>query len=95
MPHQPRALERLSAVPAGNVLALAGLDTSILKAATLVSAPAAPPLAPLTFQAAPIVRVALEPVRPGDMGALGAGLKMLNRWVWFGNGGWVGGWIRV
>jgi hypothetical protein len=75
-----RSLERLSSVPAGNVLALSGLETSILKSATLSSSPACLPLAPMTFQAAPIVRVALEPSCPTDMAALAAGLKLLNRW---------------
>lgn len=75
-----RALERLSSVPAGNVLALAGLETTILKSATLSSSPACLPLAPMTFQAAPIVRVALEPSCPTDMAALTQGLKLLNRW---------------
>jgi ribosome assembly protein 1 len=74
-----RSLERLSSVPAGNVLALSGLETAILKSATLCSSPAALPLAPMTFQAAPIVRVALEPSCPSDMAALAQGLKLLNR----------------
>lgn len=74
-----RSLERLCAVPAGNVLALSGLETTILKSATLSSSPACLPLAPMTFQAAPIVRVALEPSCPTDMAALTQGLKLLNR----------------
>lgn len=74
-----RALERLPCVPAGNVCAIAGLETCILKSATLACSPAALPLAAMTFQAAPIVRVALEPAQPGDMAALAEGLKLLNR----------------
>lgn len=79
LPLLSRSLERLSAVPAGNVLALSGLETTILKSATLSSSPACLPLAPMTFQAAPIVRVALEPSCPTDMAALAQGLKLLNR----------------
>lgn len=45
-----RALERLPAVPAGNVLAIAGLESAVLKSATLSSTPAARPLAPMVFQ---------------------------------------------
>lgn len=45
-----RALERLPAVPAGNVLAIAGLDACILKSATLSDSPCCSPLAPMTFQ---------------------------------------------
>ena len=37
-------------MPAGNVLAIGGLDTAILKSATLSSSPAARPLAPMLFQ---------------------------------------------
>lgn len=46
-----RGLERLSEVPAGCVLAIGGLDRCILKSATLSSAPACRPLAPMLFQA--------------------------------------------
>lgn len=74
-----RALERLGSVPAGCVLALGGLDTAILKSATLSSSPAVRPLAPMTFQAAPIVRVAVEPVAPADLPRLVEGLRLLNR----------------
>lgn len=43
-------LERLSCVPAGNILALEGFEDTILKTATLCSSPACPPMAPMTFQ---------------------------------------------
>lgn len=74
-----RGLEWLSSVSAGNVLALAGLDTSILKSATVASTPLCRPLAPLLFQSAPIVRVAVEPAHPGDMPKLVEGLRLLHR----------------
>jgi ribosome assembly protein 1 len=45
-----RALERLPAVPAGNVLAMAGLEAAVLKTATLAGTPCARPLAPMVFQ---------------------------------------------
>lgn len=47
-------------VPAGNVLAISGLDSAVLKSATLSSTPACRPLAPLMFQAAAIVMVGAE-----------------------------------
>eukprot|EP00873_Tetraselmis_striata_P038957 jgi/Tetstr1/459221/TSEL_000031.t1 len=72
-------LERLASVPAGNVLALAGFEDSILKTATLASTPCCPPMAAMTFQAAPIVRVAVEPVRATEIQALRRGLLLLNR----------------
>ncbi|KAG2439846.1 hypothetical protein HYH02_010478 [Chlamydomonas schloesseri] len=74
-----RALERVDKVPAGNVLAIAGLEAAVLKSATLASTPACRPLAPLMFQAAAIVMVAVEPVHPSDLPALVRGLQLLNR----------------
>lgn len=74
-----RGLECLAEVPAGNVLAVGGLDTAILKSATVASTPLCRPLAPLLFQATPIVRVAVEPARPGDMPALVEGLRLLHK----------------
>jgi ribosome assembly protein 1 len=74
-----RHLERLPRVPAGSVLALAGLEAAVLKTATLSSVPLCPPLAPMAFQAAPIVRVAVEPARPADLPRLAEGLRLLNR----------------
>jgi ribosome assembly protein 1 len=74
-----RGLQPLACAPAGAVVALAGLDTSVLKCATLASCAAAPPLRGMYLQAAPTVRVALEPTRAGDLPALLRGLSLLNR----------------
>ncbi|CAK0786123.1 hypothetical protein CVIRNUC_009336 [Coccomyxa viridis] len=74
-----RGLERLSDVPAGCVLAIGGLERCILKSATLSSTPACRPLAPMLFQASPIVRVAVEPARPTEMAQLEEGLRLLNQ----------------
>ena len=41
-------------VPAGNILAIAGLDLAILKSATVASTPLCRPLAPMLFQARPL-----------------------------------------
>jgi translation elongation factor EF-G len=51
-----RALQRISAVPSGNVLALRGVSDSILKSATLAGSPAAFPLAPVERAADTIVQ---------------------------------------
>ncbi len=67
-------------VPAGNVLALAGLDMAILKSATVASSALCRPLAPMLFQSAPIVRVA-----GGQVGCVGA----LMAW-WGEEGAWGG-----
>ncbi len=74
-----RGLERLPYVPAGNVLAISGLDHAILKSATVSSTTLCRPIAPLLFQSAAIVRVAVEPAHPGDMPALAEGLRLLHR----------------
>ncbi|KAK9869094.1 hypothetical protein WJX84_011258 [Apatococcus fuscideae] len=74
-----RGLERLAEVPAGNVLGIGGLGTAILKSATLSSTPLCRPLAPMLFQAAPIVRVAVEPAHPTEMQQLVDGLRLLNQ----------------
>lgn len=46
-----RGLERLANVAAGNIVAIGGLETAILKCATLSSTLAASPMAPMMFQA--------------------------------------------
>lgn len=74
-----RGLEPKSSIAAGNVVAIKGLGQHILKSATLSTTPFCWPFASMSFQAAPIVRVAIEPSDPSDMGALARGLRLLNR----------------
>lgn len=74
-----RGLEPKSTVSAGNIVAIRGLGQHILKSGTLSTTPICWPFARMSFQAAPIVRVAIEPSDPSDMGALARGLRLLNR----------------
>ena len=87
-----RGLHPLASAPAGSIVALSGLDTSILKCATLLCDPGAPlaqeagpalvharPFRGMFFQAAPVVRVALEPAAAADLPQLLRGLRLLNR----------------
>ena len=74
-----RALEPVESVPAGNLVAIAGLSSRILKSATLASTPLSRALAPMSFPAAPIVRVAVEPSCATDLPQLEAGLRLLNQ----------------
>ncbi|XP_075414176.1 elongation factor-like GTPase 1 isoform X1 [Tenrec ecaudatus] len=74
-----RELEYLEEVPPGNVLGIGGLQDSVLKSATLCSVPSCPPFIPLSFEATPIVRVAVEPKHPGEMPQLVKGMKLLNQ----------------
>lgn len=69
----------VDSVPAGNVLAIGGLDTHVLKSATLSSVKMCAPFGNMMFQVAPIVKVAVEPVNVADMPALAEGLRLLDR----------------
>ena len=74
-----RELEALDSVTAGNVLGIAGLESHVLKSATVSSTAACPPFTALPIEARPIVRVAVEPVHPADMPALARGMRLLNQ----------------
>ncbi|XP_046508398.1 elongation factor-like GTPase 1 isoform X3 [Equus quagga] len=74
-----RELEALEEVPPGNVLGIGGLQDFVLKSATLCSSPCCPPFIPLSFEATPIVRVAVEPKHPSEMPQLVRGMKLLNQ----------------
>ena len=67
----------VDAVPAGNVLGVAGLEC-VIKSATVSSSLACPAFRAMSFAAAPIVKVAIEPVHASDMPALVRGMKLLN-----------------
>ncbi|KAF9431766.1 Cytoplasmic GTPase/eEF2-like protein (ribosomal biogenesis) [Entomortierella beljakovae] len=76
-----RDLIGLEEVPAGNVFGIGGLDGHILKFGTLWSADweNGQNLVRKGLEAAPIVRVALEPEDPSQMQQLVRGLQLLNQ----------------
>ena len=74
-----RELISLDSVPAGNVFGISGLEGKILKNGTVCSVSPGVNLAGVQLGSAPIVRVALEPVWPGDLPKLVEGLKLLNQ----------------
>lgn len=74
-----RGVMAVESVPAGNVLGIAGLNGHILKSATISSTLACPSFRPMSFMAAPILRVAIEPFHASDMTALSCGMKLLNQ----------------
>ena len=75
-----RALESLDSVPAGVVFGIAGLEGHILKSGTLCSQlEGSVNLAGVSMASRPIVRVALEPVNPGDLGKMIHGMQMLEQ----------------
>lgn len=75
-----RSLEKLTSVPAGVVFGIAGLEGHILKSGTLCSQlEGAVNLAGASMGSQPIVRVALEPVNPSDLGKMIHGMKLLEQ----------------
>ncbi|CAG8587801.1 3393_t:CDS:10, partial [Funneliformis caledonium] len=74
-----RELEALQKVPAGNVFGIGGLEGHILKNGTLSSTNKCKNLAGVAMGSSPIVRVALEPLEPSEIGKLTEGLRLLNQ----------------
>lgn len=84
-----RELVPVEIVPAGNIFAIGGLEGRVLRNATLCAPSSSGPqdgnddaivnLAGVAMQAAPIVRVALEPTEPADLPKLKEGLRLLNQ----------------
>ncbi|KAL9623455.1 MAG: hypothetical protein Q9160_002348 [Pyrenula sp. 1 TL-2023] len=75
-----RGLEPLKTVPAGVIFGIEGLAGHILKTGTLCSQiEGAVNLAGVSMASQPIVRVALEPANPTDLGKMIKGLKMLEQ----------------
>lgn len=75
-----RSLEPLTSVPAGVVFGAAGLEGHILKSGTLCSQlEGSVNLAGISLGSQPIVRVALEPENPADLGKMIAGLRLLEQ----------------
>ena len=75
-----RGLEKLTSVPAGAVFGIAGLSGHILKSGTLCShLEGAVNLAGINMDSPPIVRVALEPSNPSDLGKMIRGMHLLEQ----------------
>lgn len=75
-----RGLEPLTSVPAGVVFGIAGLEGHILKSGTLCSQlEGSINLAGVSMAGEPIVRVALEPVNPSDLGKMITGMRLLEQ----------------
>ncbi|KAE8154964.1 P-loop containing nucleoside triphosphate hydrolase protein [Aspergillus avenaceus] len=75
-----RSLEPLQSVPAGVVFGIGGLAGHVLKTGTLCSQlDGSINLAGVSLNTPPIVRVALEPVNPADLGKMVTGLRLLEQ----------------
>ena len=64
-------------VAAGNIVGIVGLEGLVLKTATLASTWACEPMRAITFQAKPMVCVAVEPLLHQNLPRLEAGLQSL------------------
>ncbi|KAJ5279631.1 hypothetical protein N7478_005003 [Penicillium angulare] len=75
-----RSLEPLQSVPAGVVFGIGGLAGYVLKTGTLCSQlEGSVNLAGVSLNTPPIVRVALEPANPADLGKMITGLRLLEQ----------------
>ncbi|KAL4889628.1 P-loop containing nucleoside triphosphate hydrolase protein [Aspergillus ambiguus] len=75
-----RSLEPLKSVPAGVVFGIGGLAGHVLKTGTLCSQlEGGINLAGVSLHTPPIVRVALEPANPADLGKMVTGLRLLEQ----------------
>ena len=70
----------VDSAPAGNIIGIVGISDFILKTGTLASSLMSPALKAMTFQAKPMVRVAVEPVNYFDLSRIERGLKMLYQY---------------
>lgn len=75
-----RSLEPLQSVPAGVVFGIGGLAGYVLKTGTLCSQlEGSVNLGGVSLNTPPIVRVALEPANPADLGKMVTGLRLLEQ----------------
>ena len=67
-------------VPAGNIVAIYGLDQYVLKSGTLASTPYCYPMTAITFQAKPMLQVAIEPTHHANLKNIEIGLQKLYQY---------------
>ena len=66
-------------VPAGNIIALSGIDSYLLKSGTITTFELAHNIKCMKFTVSPVLRVAVDPVNPSDLAKFIDGLKKLSR----------------
>lgn len=76
-----RSTEAVDDVPCGNVVGLVGVDSFIVKTASITDEECvdACPLKDMKYSVSAVVRVAVEPKNPGDLPKLVEGLKRLTK----------------
>ena len=76
-----RTAESIPDVPCGNTVALAGIDTYLIKTGTIASIdhPETHPIRSMKYSVSPVVRVAVKPKNPADLPKLVDGIKKLSK----------------
>jgi len=74
-----RTVEQISDVPAGNTVALVGVDQFILKSGTITTIEGAHNITPMKYSVSPVVKVAVKPKDGKDLPKLVEGLKKLSK----------------
>merc|ERR1712160_209344 len=74
-----RTVEQISDVPAGNTVALVGVDQFILKSGTLTTIESAHNITPMKYRVTTVVKVAVKPKDGKDLPKLVEGLKKLSK----------------
>jgi len=74
-----RKTEPVDSVPCGNTVGLVGVDSFIVKSATLSDLDDAAPIKSMKYSVSPVVRVAVEVKNPADLPKLVEGLKRLSK----------------
>lgn len=74
------SVQAVDRVPAGNIVAIYGLDQYVLKSGTLASTTACYPMTAITFQAKPMLQVAVEPTHHINLKQIEIGLQKLYQY---------------
>lgn len=74
------SIQSVDNVPAGNIVAIYGLDQYVLKSGTLASTPYCYPMTAITFQAKPMLQVAIEPTHHANLKNIEIGLQKLYQY---------------
>ncbi|KAL0218130.1 hypothetical protein RCL1_008978 [Eukaryota sp. TZLM3-RCL] len=74
-----RVVEAVNDIPAGNTVALVGVDQFLTKNGTLTTHEQAYPIRAMKFSVSPVVRVAVEPKNAAELPKLVEGLKRLSK----------------
>lgn len=74
-----KGIEYIPDVPCGNTVGLVGVDQYIMKTGTISDHPEAHTIKSMKYSVSPVVRVAVAPKNPGDLGKLVDGLKKLSK----------------